>query len=317
MLSYTLRRLIQLIGVLFAVTVLLFLILKMAPGDPARIYAGMTASEDTVEAIRRDLGLNKPWYVQYYRFISGFFTGNSRSMTYRTPVREIILERAPASIELGAFALIITLIVSIPIGIISAVKRNSVLDYGLTVLALAGVSMPVFWTALMMMIVAGVWLDILPVSGRGELVYGWSFLTLDGLRYMIIPGLALASVQIAMNVRLIRSSMLEVLQEDYITTARSKGLKESVVIIVHAFKNALMPVLTNLGIQLSRFLAGAVLTETVVAWPGLGRLIYESVTRRDQPLLFGLTLLMAIGFLLSYLVVDILYSFVDPRITYD
>lgn len=317
MLSYTLRRLLQLVAVLFAVTVLLFLILKMAPGDPARIYAGMTASDETVEAIRRDLGLNKPWFVQYYRFISGFFTGNSMSMTYRTPVREIIMERAPASIELGAFALIITLIVSIPIGIISAVKRNSALDYGLTVLALAGVSMPVFWTALMMMIVAGIWLDILPVSGRGELVYGWSFLTLDGLRHMIIPGLALASVQIAMNVRLIRSSMLEVLQEDYITTARSKGLKESVVIIVHAFKNALMPVLTNLGIQLSRFLAGAVLTETVVAWPGLGRLIYESVTRRDQPLLFGLTLLMAIGFLLSYLVVDILYSFVDPRITYD
>lgn len=317
MLNYTIRRVFQLIGVLFAVTVLLFLVLKLAPGDPARIFAGMTASEETVEAVRRDLGLTKPWFVQYYRFVSGFFTGESMSMSFRTPVRSIILERAPASIELGAFALLITVIVSVPIGIISAVKRNTGFDYVLTIFALAGVSMPVFWTALMLMIFAGVWLDILPISGRGETIYGWSFLTLDGIQHMILPGIALASVQIAMNVRLIRSSMLEVLQEDYITTARSKGLKESVVIIFHAFKNALLPVLTNLGMQLSRFLAGAVLTETVTAWPGLGRLIYESITRRDQSLLFGLTLLMAIGFLLSYLVVDILYSFIDPRITYD
>ncbi len=317
MVNYTIRRFFQLIGVLFAVTVLLFMVLKLAPGDPARIFAGMTASEETVEAVRRDLGLTKPWFVQYYRFVSGFFTGESMSMSFRTPVRSIILERAPASIELGAFALLITIVVSVPIGIISAVKRNTGFDYALTIFALAGVSLPVFWTALMLMIFAGVWLDILPISGRGETIYGWSFLTLDGIRHMILPGIALASVQIAMNVRLIRSSMLEVLQEDYITTARSKGLKESVVIIFHAFKNALLPVLTNLGMQLSRFLAGAVLTETVTAWPGLGRLIYESITRRDQSLLFGLTLLMAIGFLLSYLVVDILYSFIDPRITYD
>lgn len=317
MVGYIVRRLTQMVIVLFLITMLLFIMMKIAPGDPARLLAGLKATPETVAALQHKLGLDRPWPVQYGCFISGLFSGKLRSMAFGLPIYKILLERLPASVELGAFSLLLALLIAIPAGIVSAVWKDSVWDYSVTTFSLAGISIPVFWLALMLMIVFSVYLRWLPVSGRGATVGLWSFLTIDGLRHMVIPVVALAAVQTAMNARLTRSSMLEVLGEEYITTARSKGLAERVVVISHAFRNALLPVITNIGLQAGTLVAGAVLTETTTAWPGIGRLMYEAVTRRDETLVFGLTLFIAIFYLLTCLVVDILYAYIDPRITYD
>jgi len=315
--GYALRRIAQLIIVIFGLTVLLFVLLKAMPGDPARVMAGLGATPQTIEAIRVRLGLYEPLHVQYWRLVSGLFNGQLQAMTYHKGVWDVILERLPATLELGFFGLLIAVIVSIPVGLLSAIFRNSALDYGVTTVALIGISIPVFWFALMLMMVFGVILHVLPVSGRGEVLWGWSFLTLDGLRHLVIPSVALSSVQIAMTARLTRASMLEVLQQEYIKTARSKGLREYVVLVKHAFRNALAPVVTNIGLQVGALFAGAVLTETTTAWPGIGRLMYTSILRRDQAVVFGLALFMASFYMLSYLIVDLLYAYIDPRITYD
>jgi len=317
MLGYVIRRILQLILVLFGLTVFLFILLKAMPGDPARVMAGERATAETVAALRTKLGLDKPLHVQYVSFITGLLNGNLKSMTYSGTVWEVILGRLQATAELGVFGMISALLVSLPAGLLSAIYRNSLLDYSVTVVALMGISIPVFWLALMLMMVFGVYLKILPVSGRGATLWGWSFLTVDGLRHLVIPMLALGSVQMAMNARLTRASMLEVMREDYVNTARAKGLRERVVLIKHAFRNALAPVVTNIGMQVGALFAGAMLTETTTAWPGVGRLMYEAITSRDQPVVFGLALFMGVCYMSSYLVVDLLYAYIDPRITYD
>ena len=322
MFGYVVRRFLQLLFVIFGLTVLLFVLLKAMPGDPARVMAGLGARAETIAAIRVRLGLDRPWPVQYWRLVSGIFNGQLQAMTYHKPVWDVILERLPATIELGTFALLIALIVSIPAGLLSAIFRNSPLDYAVTTTALMGISIPVFWFALMLMLVFGVLLRVLPVSGRGVSVVipylgRWSFLTWDGIRHLVIPAVALSSVQMAMNARLTRASMLEVLRQEYVNTARAKGLRERVVLVKHAFRNALAPVVTNIGLQVGGLFAGAVLTETTTAWPGIGRLMVEAINRRDQAVVFGLALFMATCYMLSYLVVDVLYAYIDPRITYD
>jgi peptide/nickel transport system permease protein len=324
MVGYTVRRLIQVVFTLFALTVLIFLLLKLMPGDPAVVMAGLGARLETIQGIREELGLNHPWPVQYWRFISGLFNGNLEAMTYHRSVWSVIFSRLPATVELGVFALFIALVVSIPAGLLSAVYRNSLLDYSVTTIALVGISIPVFWFALMLMLIFGVILKVLPVSGRGATValFGWqdfriSFVTWDGFRHLIIPSVALASVLMAMNARLTRASMLEVLRQEYVTTARAKGLKERVVLIKHAFRNALAPVVTNVGLQVGTLVAGAVLTETTTAWPGIGRLMIESIQRMDQAVVFGLALFIAFFFQVTYVIVDLLYAYIDPRITYD
>jgi peptide/nickel transport system permease protein len=305
--------------VLFGLTLLIFLLLKTMPGDPARAFAGIGATQATIEGIREQMGLNEPLPVQYWRLFSGLFTGEVQAMTFRRPgpVWEIIWERLPATVELGFFGLLIAIVVSVPAGLLSAIYRNTPLDYAVTTAALMGISIPVFWFALMLMIVFGVYLQWLPVSGRGDSLWGWSFLTLDGIRHLIIPAVALASVQMALNARLTRASMLEVMRQDYVTTARSKGLREYVVLIKHAFRNAMAPVVTNVGLQVGTVFAGAVLTETTTAWPGLGRLMVDAILRRDQAVVFALTLFLGMIFMVSYLVVDLFYAYIDPRITYD
>ncbi len=324
MIGYTVRRLIQVVFTLFALTVLIFLLLKLMPGDPAVVMAGLGAQLETIQGIREELGLNRPWPVQYWRFISGLFNGRLEAMTYHRSVWSVIFSRLPATVELGLFGMIIALVVSIPAGLLSAIYRNSLLDYSVTTVALVGISIPVFWFALMLMLVFGVILKILPVSGRGASValFGWqqfrlSFVTWDGFRHLIVPSVALSSVLMAMNARLTRASMLEVLRQDYVTTARAKGLKERVVLIKHAFRNALAPVVTNVGLQVGTLVAGAVLTETTTAWPGIGRLMVESIQRMDQAVVFGLALFIAFFFQVTYVIVDLLYAYIDPRITYD
>ncbi len=317
MFSYAVRRLGQLIFVLFGLTVLMFVLLKTMPGDPARVMAGLGARPETIEAIRVKLGFDKPLPVQYWRLISGLFNGQLQAMTYHKPVWTVIIERLPATVELGAAGMILALLISIPAGLLSAIYRNSPLDYGVTTVALIGISIPVFWFALMLMLVFGVILHVLPVSGRGASLWGWSFLTVDGLRHLIIPAVALSSVQMAFNARLTRASMLEVMRQEYIDTARAKGLAERVVLVKHAFRNALAPVVTNIGLQIGALFAGAVLTETTTAWPGIGRLMFEAILRRDQAVVFGLALFMAAFYMFSYLIVDLMYAYIDPRITYD
>lgn len=317
MFAYTVRRLAQMILVLFGLSILLFVLLKAAPGDAAQIMAGIGATPEVIQNLRVKFGLDQPWHIQYWRLFAGVFSGDLEAITYHTTVMDIIKERLPATLELGALGLFIAIVISIPAGIISALKQDTIADYSVTSVALIGISTPVFWTALMLMIILSIELDLLPVSGRGETLWGWSFFTWDGIQHLIIPSLALSSVMMAMNTRLTRSSMLEVLREDYITTARSKGLKERVVIWGHAFGNAMLPVLTNVGMQVGVIVAGAVLTETTTAWPGIGRLLISAITRRDVGLVFGLTLFIAIIYLASYLIVDLLYAYIDPRITYD
>jgi peptide/nickel transport system permease protein len=317
MITYLIRRFSQMIVALFLVSVLVFVIIKLAPGDPARIMAGVSATPETIENIRHEFGLDQPFHIQYYVLMKKMLTGELRSLTYRAPIKDLVGERIQASLELALAAIVLVLLTSIPFGIIAAVKRNTVLDYGVTTMSLIGISIPVFWFATILMIVFGAWLRVLPISGRGATLHGWAFLTVDGLRHMIIPAVSLASVQIALNARLTRSSMLEVLSADYLRTARAKGIAERFVILRHAFRNALIPVLTNVGIQIGGFLGGAILTETVTAWPGVGRLMYEAITRRDEPLIIVLTLLAAAASILSYVIVDVLYAFIDPRIAYD
>ena len=317
MTSYIIRRLGQIVLVLFIVSILIFSLLQLAPGDPATVLAGPGTSVEELQAIREDLGLNKPIHMQYLTFVKKLFNGTLKSYAYKQPVISIIAERFPATLELGLFAIILATIVSIPAGIISAIWQDTSADYTVTTVALLGISTPVFWTALMLMLLLSIQLDALPVSGRGATLWGFSIFTLDGLRHIVIPMIALSSVQMAMNTRLTRSSMLEVLREDYITTARSKGLKENVVILGHAFRNAVLPVMTNIGMMVGTMVAGAVLTETTTAWPGLGRLMISSINRRDFAVIFALTLLISFGYVVSYLIVDILYAYADPRITYD
>lgn len=317
MTSYIVRRLGQIVLVLFIVSVLIFTLLQLAPGDPATVLAGPGTSLEELESIRQNLGLNKPLHMQYLTFVKKLFNGTLRSYAYKQPVISIIAERFPATLELGFFALILAIIISIPAGIVSAIWQDTPTDYSVTTVALVGISTPVFWTALMLMLLLSIQLDALPVSGRGATLWGFSIFTLDGLRHIIIPMIALSSVQMAMNTRLTRSSMLEVLREDYVTTARSKGLKESAVILGHAFRNAVLPVMTNVGMMVGTMVAGAVLTETTTAWPGLGRLMVSSIHRRDFAVIFALTLLISFGYVMSYLIVDILYAYADPRITYD
>jgi len=317
MVGYILRRLLQLGIVLFGITILLFAVLKLMPGDPARVMAGLGATPEVIEAIRGKLGLNKPLTTQYWCLIGGIFNGNLKAATYNRSVGAVIFERLPATLELGVLALALAVLMSIPFGVLAAVYRNSPIDYGVTTLAIAGVSIPVFWLAMMLITILAVKLRVLPVSGRGDTIAGWSFLTVDGLEHLVIPVIALAAQQMAMNARLVRANMLEVLRQEYIMTARAKGLRESFVIARHAFPNALAPVITNIGLQVGAMFAGVVVTETVTAWPGMGRLMMQSILRRDQSVVFGLALFVAAVYVILNLVVDLIYAYIDPRVTYD
>jgi len=307
----------QSLFVLFVLSILIFGILKLAPGNIAQIMAGIGAKPEDIANLEEKLGLNQPFPVQYWRFVRGFFTGDLRSAAFNDPLMTVMSRKLVASLELGAVAIILSVLLSIPAGIIAAVKRNTFWDYSVTMFALAGISVPVFWIALLLMIIFGGWLRVLPISGRGADIGGLSILTADGWRHIIIPAVSMALIQMAMNARLTRSSLLEVLQQDYITTARSKGISEFMVVVRHGLRNALIPVVTNIGLMTQVLFAGAILTETVTAWPGVGRLVYQAIIMRDEPLLFGLTIVIAIFYQLTYLAVDLLYAYLDPTIVYD
>lgn len=306
MLQYVIKRLFSIIPVLIGISLLLFLMLRMLPGDPAQVLAGEMATQEEVEIIRHQLGLDRPIYTQYAFFLSRLSRFDlGRSARTQNPVTEEIWARLPNTALLAIVAITLACLIGIPAGIISALRPYSLLDYTITVTALFGISMPVFWLGLMLIVVFAVWLHWLPAGGIGT----W--------KHVILPSLTLASFVVAFIARMTRSTMLEVLSQDYTTTARSKGLKEKVVVVKHAFRNALIPIITVVGLQFGMLLGGAVLTETVFAWPGLGRLIVDSIKARDYPMIQGAILVFGLLYILVNLAVDIIYAYVDPRIRYD
>jgi peptide/nickel transport system permease protein len=306
MLQYLIKRLLSTIPVLIGISLLLFFMLRMLPGDPAQVLAGQMASQEDIELIRHQLGLDRPIHVQYAFFFSRLARFDlGRSARTQNPVTEEIWARLPNTMLLAVVAITLACLFGIPAGIISAVRPYTWIDYVVTSAAIFGISMPVFWLGLMLVVVFSITLQWLPAGGTGT----W--------KHIILPSFTLAAFVVAFIARMTRSSMIEVLSQDYTTTARSKGLKEQVVIIKHALKNALIPIITVVGLQFGLLLGGAVLTETVFAWPGLGRLIVDSILGRDYPVIQGAILVFGLLYILVNLVVDLLYAYVDPRIRYD
>jgi len=310
--GYVLRRLFQGIVLLVVVSAVIFAIVHSAPGGPALlIHPDMDPTQ--VKAMERQLGLDDPIPVQYARWIRNAVRGNlGTSYQHSLPTLELLAERLPNTLLLSGVALALAVLLAIPLGTISAVYRYSYLDYAATVTAFAGVSIPVFWLAILLIIVFSVTLGWLPSAGMRTV--GVPASAADLLRHLLMPSLVLATFPLAQLMRYVRSSMVDVLAQDYVRTARAKGLSETAMLCRHALRNALIPMVTVLGVLTPRLLGGAVITETVFAWPGLGRLAVEAAITRDYPVIMGATLLVSSLVILSNLITDLLYVVIDPRI---
>jgi len=332
MIGFIIRRTLVVIPTLLGVSIIIFLMLAITPGDPAELLLGERATEDSLEAMREYLGLQKPLYVQYWLFlkrVAKFDLGET--IWTRQKVSIEIMERFPATIELAVFAMMISSFLGIILGMISATKQYSWFDYSSMIGSLMGVSMPVFWLGLVLMLLFSLTLGWFPMSGRigvdvdldtitnfymidAILTRNWAALK-DALMHLVLPAMALSTIPLAIVARMTRSSMLEVLRQDYIKTARAKGLSETKIVLKHALRNGLIPVVTVVGLQFGILLGGAILTETVFAWPGVGKWLYEGVVKRDYMVIQGGTLVVATIFVMVNLIVDILYSFINPRIS--
>ena len=303
MLKFIGKRLLMLIPVLIGVSLIVFTLMQLSPGDPAMIILGAQAAPEDIAILRESMGLNDPLIVQFFRFLLGMFTLDfGTSYKDGMPVLTKLLEALPYTAELTFCAVLLALIIGIPAGIISATKQYSIFDRIASVLALIGFSTPNFWLSIMLILVFSVNLKWLPVSGTGSILH------------LVLPSIALGVQSAAVFTRMTRSSMLEVLNIDYIRTARAKGLYERVVILKHALKNALIPVITVVGLQIGLLFGGAILTETVFAWPGVGRLMIDSIRAKDTPVVQGGVIFTASIFVFINLLVDILYAYVDPRV---
>jgi len=308
MLYYILRRIMQMIPVVIGVTLILFILMYIIPEDPARLILQKGATEQALANLREKMGIDKPLYVQYWRYVKQLLQGDlGTSYRYRRSVNSILAEHYPNSIRLAVAAIIIEIIIGIFAGIVSAVRKYSFWDTLVTVSTTLAVCVPVFWLGMMLQIIFGLRLGWLPISGMGD----------GSLKYYILPAITLASVSTAYVARMTRSSMLEVMSNDYITTAFAKGLSYNMVIGKHALKNALIPVVTPIGLDLGALMGGAILTETVFSWPGVGRTIYLAILQRDAPVVIGGTLILVMIFLVLNLIVDIIYALLDPRIRYE
>ncbi|WP_243030657.1 nickel ABC transporter permease [Thermus altitudinis] len=306
MLAYALRRLLIAVPTLFGVVLLVFLMVRLAPGDPAVLLAGEFATPETLEAIRARYGLDRPLPEQFLIYLGALLQGDlGESARSRRPVLEEIKTYFPNTVELASAAILVALLTGIPLGILAALRPGSGLDLGVMVLALIGVSMPVFWFGLLAILIFSVQLGWFPVAGKGTLAH------------LVLPAITLGVNATALLARMTRGALLEVLSQDYIRTARAKGLAERVVVFKHALRNALIPVVTVAGLEFGSLLAGAVITETIFAWPGLGQLLVGSILARDYPVVQGAVLLVATTFILVNLLVDLLYAWIDPRVRYD
>ncbi len=357
MTRYIMQRLLLLVPVLLGISIITFGMLRLIPGDPARIMLGEHATAEAIASFRERMGLDDPIYIQYTRYLGGLLRGDlGRSIARQERVTTEIAQRLPATIELSIGAMIVACAIGIPAGVISAYKHNSLFDLGTMVGALVGVSIPVFWLGLMLSYVFGFKLHWLPPSAR--LTVGIELQTIpqayninltgpvgsaimsilnfisnlyvlnsivtvnpdaliDSLKHLILPSIALGTIPMSIIARITRSSLLEVLGMDYIRTARAKGQHERIVLMTHAMKNSFLPIVTVLGLQFGGLLAGAILTETIFSWPGMGRLVVERILARDYPTVQGAVLVIALSFVLLNLIVDISYAFLDPRIRYE
>ena len=311
MARFVLHRLVATIPVLLLVTAGVFTLIHLTPGDPIDAMMAESVDASVKERLRRDLGLDRPLYVQYAAWMGRLLQGDlGRSIRNQEPVIENVSRRIRPSLQLAALAMLVSLVVALPLGVLSAAKRNTPIDGVGTTFALFGICMPNFLLALLLIFLFGVRLRWLPISGYVDPLEE----PLAGLRSLALPAVTLGLALAAVVTRTLRSSMLEALAEDYVRTARAKGLSERSVIVGHALKNALIPVVTVIGLQLGTLIGGAVITEYVFALPGVGRLVVDAVFARDYPLVQGVVLLIAVGFILSNLLVDVLYGWVDPRI---
>ncbi len=330
---YIFKRLVMMIPVLLGASIIAFSLIHLAPGDPARTIAGEHATIQTLERIREKYGLNDPLPVQYWIWLKQAMRGDlGRSIVSNEQVTTEILERFPNTVELTLCAMILAIGVGSVAGIVSASKQYSALDYATMGVALFGVSMPVFWLGIMLMMIFGVFLRWLPISGRIDTLIPFTRITgfyildciitlnfralISSIRYLILPSVALGTIPMATVARVTRSSMLEVLRQDYIRTERAKGLSERLVIYRHAVRNAMIPVVTVIALNFGLLLAGALLTETVFAWPGIGRYVVKAVGMRDYPVVQGCVMFFALIFVVVNLVADVLYVYIDPRIKY-
>lgn len=303
MLRFLLRRVLLTIPVLIGVATLVFSLIHLVPGDPVYAMLGESASPQDVAALRSRLGLDRPLVVQYVGFMTDAATGNlGVSIRTNQPVTRMIAERLPATFELAIAAMMIAVAIAIPLGILAAVRSGTVVDLGASTLALVGISMPTFWLGPLLAIVFSVGLGWLPVSGRGT----WANL--------VLPALTLGAPLAAVLARMTRASVLEELRELYVLAARARGVSRARAVLVHAFRNSLIPIVTVLGLQLGSVLTGAVITETIFAWPGVGRLLVQSISGRDYPAVQGCILLIASTYVSANLIVDVAYGVLDPRI---
>ncbi|AKH87713.1 dipeptide ABC transporter permease DppB [Edwardsiella tarda] len=335
MLQFILRRLGLVIPTFIGITLLTFAFVHMIPGDPVMIMAGERGiSAERHAQIMAEMGLDKPLYQQYFTYVSDVLHGDlGQSLKSRTPVWQEFVPRFQATLELGFCAMLFAILLGIPIGVLAAVRRGSVFDHTAVGVSLTGYSMPIFWWGMMLIMLVSVQLDLTPVSGRisdtvflddshpltgfmliDTLLWGEPGDFKDAVMHLILPSIVLGTIPLAVIVRMTRSAMLEVLSEDYIRTARAKGLSRMRVIVVHALRNALLPVVTVIGLQVGTLLAGAILTETIFSWPGLGRWLIDGLQRRDYPVVQGGVLLVASMIILVNLLVDVLYGIVNPRI---
>ena len=332
---YIIRRLLNLIPVLLGITLLVFAFLHLIPGDPAQVMAGQRANPETVAALREQLGLNKPLPLQYLLFLGNLVRFNlGYSIISGASIIQEIAARWPATFELSVAAMLIALILGIPAGVLAAVRKNSPIDNLTMTASLIGVSMPVFWLGLLLIYLFAVNLQWLPPGLRLSQDAALNFKPITGfyvldsllqlnlkvlkdvLAHLLLPALTLSTISLAIVARITRSAMLEVLSQDYIRTARAKGVLERGVIFKHALKNALLPVVTIIGLQFGGLLAGAILTETIFSWPGIGAWIYDGILNRDYPVVQGGIVFVAVAFVLINLLVDISYALLDPRIQY-
>jgi ABC-type dipeptide/oligopeptide/nickel transport system permease component len=306
MVSYIIRRVLISLPILFLVITLVFFAFQLIPGDPAMMYAGEQATEEVLEEIRKDLGLDRPVMVQYFSYLGRLLQGDlGQSFITRRPVITEIQLRFANTVKLSLAAIVVATVSGIFMGTMSALKQEGIWDYIFSIVALIGISTPIFWLALLLMYMFSIRLDWLPTSGKGSLLH------------YIMPTFCLAVYSIAFITRMTRSSLLETMREDYVRTARAKGLSEFAVLWKHILRNALVPIATVVGLRFGYMLGGAVITETIFAWPGMGRLLVTAVEQRDIPVVQGVLLVFAASFVLVNLLVDILYAFIDPRIAYD
>ena len=313
---YVVRRLLLLVPVLLGVSIIIFMVLHLSPGDPAEIMLGSQATQADLERLRSELGLTEPLYVQYVHWLGLVARGDlGRSIWMKRPVLGEVLGRFKATLVLTGAALVLSTVIGLALGIASAIRPNSLLDRLSAVASLFGASMPVFWLGIVLMVIFALWLGWLPASGMFA-PYGGGDLR-DLLVHLALPAVTLAAASVTIIARLTRSTMLETLGQDYIRTARAKGVVERAVVLRHGLKNALIPIVTVVGVQAGYLLGGAVLTETVFAWPGVGTLMVQGILARDFPLVQGCVLVVALSFVLINLAVDLLYAWLDPRIRYE